>query len=191
MSRRKRGGHGVERLFERSHLVARLNLDAMRKVAAVYALSSFVKFGDGFRHAAREPCANNQSNQLDDTEEYGDGHQRLNEDGGLLAQLAKEHVVKKRGPGTDHDGAGFLGAGQPVGSIEQRPEVEFTVEAVHRGRDFPGFNVCRSAVQVLPRNSHRGTRTAQIDGDAVLGILLAGFGMVLRQWNPSLSSLGG
>ncbi len=52
------------------------------------------------------------------SEEDSDGGQGLNEDGGLLAQPAEEHVVKKRGPGADHDGTGFLCAGLPLGRVE-------------------------------------------------------------------------
>ncbi len=89
ISRDKRRRHGVERLFQRGHLVAGPHLYAVGKIALVHVLVAVYSSATDFVMLRVKSYADIQRHQFDESQKNGNGGQRLDEDARLRAQRAE------------------------------------------------------------------------------------------------------
>ena len=73
----------------------------MVQLAAIDVFGRGVQFGHRLGHAAGQPHADEQRDQLDDAEEDRDTDQHIAEDAGLFSQGAEQRGVDHRRPGVD------------------------------------------------------------------------------------------
>ena len=73
----------------------------MRQLAPVNVLRGGIELGDRLGHAAGQPHADIERDQLDYAEENSDAQQPVDEDAGVLAQAAEQRPVEHRRPRID------------------------------------------------------------------------------------------
>ena len=126
--------HGVERGGECAELVAAVDLDAMREVAAVDGNGGAIEVADGIGDGAVEADRHDEGEELDDSKDHGQGDEAVPDEGADEDGCTEEVRVEQRGPGGDTQQAGKLLATCPRGGGKRRGKSDAPIEQKGAGR---------------------------------------------------------